>query len=84
VPRLLKFMAVGASGTLIGLGTLYLLSDVVGMHYLVANIFAFVLAVTSNYVLNSLWTFRLKKGINGWFRYGGISGITLCINEGIL
>lgn len=82
--KLIKFAIVGASGTIIGLGILYLLSDIAGLHYLIANTFAFAVAVTSNYILNSLWTFRQSQKARGWLKYAGVSAITLGINEGIL
>ena len=56
-----KFCAVGAVGYLINLAVY----DAVlhrGVHYLVAATCSFLVAVTSNYTLNRLWTFREHRG----------------------
>ena len=56
-----KFCAVGALGYLLNL-VVYdaLLHE--RLHYLVAATCSFLVAVTSNYVLNRLWTFREHRG----------------------
>jgi putative flippase GtrA len=56
-----KFCVVGAVGYLINLGVY----DAVlhqGVHYLVAATCSFLVAVTSNYTWNRLWTFREHRG----------------------
>ncbi|HEY3462766.1 MAG TPA: GtrA family protein [Gaiellaceae bacterium] len=56
-----KFCAVGAVGYLINLGVYdALLRE--GVHYLVAATCSFLVAVTSNYTWNRLWTFRAHRG----------------------
>lgn len=79
--RLFKFITVGASGTLIGLGLLFLLTDLAGWHYLLSYTIAFVCSTGNNYLWNSLWTFKGKQSnITGYSKYLAISIITLCIN----
>ena len=56
-----KFSVVGAVGYLVNLGVLRGLLDA-GIHYIVAEACAFVVAVTSNYTWNRLWTFREHRG----------------------
>ena len=83
--RVFKFIAVGASGAIISLGTLYLLTDKVGLLYLVSYIPAFVLAVGNNYLWNSLWTFKDKKAhATGLGKYALISIATLAARELLL
>jgi putative flippase GtrA len=56
-----KFCMVGAVGYLINLGVY----DAIlhrGVHYLVAATCSFLVAVTSNYTWNRLWTFREHRG----------------------
>ena len=56
-----KFCAVGALGYLVNLAVYdALLHERV--HYLVAATFSFLVAVTSNYTWNRIWTFREHRG----------------------
>jgi putative flippase GtrA len=59
--QLAKFCAVGAVGYLINLAVYDALLHH-GLHYLVAATCSFLVAVTSNYVWNRLWTFRDQRG----------------------
>jgi putative flippase GtrA len=56
-----KFCAVGAVGYLINLAVYDgLLHE--GLHYLLAATCSFLVAVTSNYTWNRIWTFREHRG----------------------
>ena len=81
--RLLKFMIVGGSGALLSLTILYVLTNLVGLHYLVSYMFAFIIVVCSNYLLNTFWTFKGKKN-NGIGRYVLISLCSLGVRQGLL
>src|SRR5437868_6592568 len=59
--QLAKFCVVGAVGYLINLGVYAVLLHA-GLHYLVAATCSFLVAVTSNYTWNRLWTFRDRRG----------------------
>jgi putative flippase GtrA len=56
-----KFCVVGAIGYLINLAVYDALLHA-GLHYLVAATCSFLVAVTSNYTWNRLWTFRAQRG----------------------
>jgi len=56
-----KFCAVGAVGYGINLAVYATLLHA-GLHYLLAATCSFLVAVTSNYLLNRLWTFRDRRG----------------------
>jgi putative flippase GtrA len=56
-----KFCAVGAVGYLINLAVYAALLHA-GLHYLLAATCSFLVAVTSNYTWNRLWTFREHRG----------------------
>ena len=56
-----KFCVVGAIGYLINLAVYDALLHH-GLHYLVAATCSFLVAVTSNYTWNRLWTFREHRG----------------------
>ena len=60
--QLAKFCAVGASGYVVNLTVYTLLLRAAGVHYLVAAVGSFLVAVTNNYTWNRLWTFRGQRG----------------------
>lgn len=83
--KALKFSTVGASGAVIGLLMLYLLTDLAGWYYLASFVIASLLSITNNYIWNSLWTFKKKQAnIPGYFKYLALSTITLAINTGLM
>jgi len=57
-----KFVAVGTSGYVVNLGVYSALVHGAGIHYLVAAVCSFLVAVTNNYTWNRLWTFRGQRG----------------------
>jgi putative flippase GtrA len=67
--QLAKFCAVGASGYVVNLAVYTALLHWAGLHYLAAAACSFVVAVTNNYAINRLWTFR---GQRGHFAYQGL------------
>ena len=60
--QLAQFGVVGATGYAVNLGVYALLLKWAGLHYLLAAIGAFAVAVTNNYLLNRYWTFRGDRG----------------------
>ena len=67
--QLAKFCVVGAIGYVVNLGVYTALLHGAGLHYLAAATCSFLVAVTSNYTWNRLWTFR---GARGHFAYQGM------------
>lgn len=82
--KLFRFAVIGGSGTILNLGLMFLAVDYFKFNYLLAYSVVFVLVVTSNYILNSLWTFRSTMKSLNWAKYCGVSLFTLGINECIL
>jgi dolichol-phosphate mannosyltransferase len=60
--QLAKFCTVGAIGYVVNLAVYTLLLRGVDLHYLLAATGSFLVAVTNNYALNRLWTFRADRG----------------------
>jgi putative flippase GtrA len=60
--QLAKFCSVGASGYIVNLAVYALLLNAADLHYRLAATGSFVVAATSNYLLNRLWTFRHQRG----------------------
>jgi putative flippase GtrA len=59
--QLVKFGLVGASGFIINVSVFAFCLRVLGVHYRLAYVFAFGVAVTNNFCWNRLWTFRHQR-----------------------
>ena len=53
-----RYALVGASGTFLDLGSLFIFVEYVKLPLLLAATFSFILAVVNNFLLNKLWTFK--------------------------
>ncbi len=87
--RFLKFCLVGASGVVVNLGLLWILTEIVGFFYLVSAAFSIEASILSNFALNELWTFRDRsRSASGILRraskFNLISIVGLVINLVIL
>ena len=69
--QLAQFATVGATGYVVNLAVYTALLRGAGLHYVPAATCSFLVAVTNNYTLNRLWTFRSRRGHVGWqgFRF---------------
>jgi putative flippase GtrA len=56
--KFLKFCLVGFSGMVVDFGTTWLLKEKIKVNKYIANSCGFVLAATSNYLWNRIWTFE--------------------------
>jgi dolichol-phosphate mannosyltransferase len=62
---IIRFGIVGLTGTLIHMLMLFILTEYAGIYYLYSAAFAFIFAVTSNFIFNKFWTFsKTSKGKN--------------------
>ena len=52
-----KYYAVGASGVLVNLALLYFLTEFAGLWYFLSYTLAISASITSNFILNKMWTF---------------------------
>lgn len=59
--KFLKFSVVGFSGMLIDFGVTWLLKEKARANKYFANSTGFILAATSNYIWNRIWTFGSKS-----------------------
>ena len=64
--QLVKFSAVGASGYVVNLAVFTTLVHGLGVHYILAAVLAFCVAVTNNFIWNQHWTFAAREGHMGF------------------
>ncbi len=84
--QLFKFGVVGASGYLVNLAVFTALVKGADVHHIAAAVGAFCVAVTSNFVLNRIWTFQGSEGHAGFqaARFFAVSVGSLGINLVVL
>jgi putative flippase GtrA len=56
--QFLKFCTVGLSGVIIDFAITYLLKEVFRLNKYLSNSLGFLIAASSNYILNRVWTFK--------------------------
>lgn len=59
--QMLRYLFVGFAAFGVDFATLYLMTEVMGLHYLVSNIFGFVFGLACNYLLSIRWVFAHRK-----------------------
>jgi putative flippase GtrA len=59
--KFIKFCVIGFSGMIIDFGTTWLLKEKAGINKYIANSTGFILAATSNYIWNRIWTFQSEN-----------------------
>ncbi|MDR1886557.1 MAG: GtrA family protein [Prevotellaceae bacterium] len=83
VLKFLKFCAVGFSGMVIDFGTTWLLKEKLRVNKYVANSCGFILAASSNYMLNRIWTFESHRAqiVTEYFSFVGFAVFGLALNN---
>lgn len=56
--KFIKFCIVGGSGVFVDFGFTYLFKEIFKVNKYVANSIGFIIAASSNYILNRIWTFE--------------------------
>lgn len=84
--KLVKFCVVGFSGMFVDFGTTWLLKEKARINKYLANSIGFILAASSNYVINRVWTFHShnQQIATEYFSFISISIIGLGINNLII
>lgn len=84
--KFLKFGVVGFSGMIIDFGATYLCKELLKLNKYLSNGIGFILAATSNYILNRIWTFESHNEQIGtqYFQFMIVSTLGLCINSLVL
>jgi len=56
--KLIKFVAVGFTGLIVDFGLTYLFKEKLNVNKFISNAIGFMVAASSNYILNRIWTFH--------------------------
>jgi putative flippase GtrA len=82
--EVLRYCIVGGTGYVVNL-VAFLIADR-RMTYTLAFSLAFVLAATSNFVWNRVWTFRVRHGVphHQYVRFLTVSAMALCLDLAVL
>ena len=67
--EIIRFGFVGGTGYVVNFVLLFLVTEFVGLHYMLSAVVAFMVNSIWNYVLNSKVTFRMNGGMIGYFKY---------------
>ena len=82
-----KFALIGTMGMIVNLIFLYILTDLAKVYYLASAIFAFLIALIHNYLLNKTFTFKENikhKFFSKFLQFSLVSSAALIINLIIL
>jgi len=81
-----KYYMVGATGVLVNLGILFLLTEFGGLWYFLSYFIGISISITSNFMLNKLWTFKGaigdEKTIIMYSKFVGVSLLGMWIQLG--
>ena len=73
---------VGGLATIVDFGFLYFFTEFVNIYYLTSAALAFILGLTTNYILSIVWVFNRRKFTKKWLEFVifaiiGIAGLIL-------
>ena len=74
----------GVITTIVNIVAFWLFSDVLGVHYMVSNVIAWVIAVAVAYVTNKLWVFESKSWARSVWIQECIGFVTARLATGLL
>jgi putative flippase GtrA len=84
IPQFVRYVGVGGVAFAVDFSSLYVLTSLVGLHYLLSATIAFLLGLITNYLLCLLWVFdyrRLANRLHEFIVFGGIGIAGLFINN---
>ena len=82
-----RYLVVGGLAFAVDFGSLYLLTEFAGLHYLFSAAVAFLFGLTANYCLSRLWVFDRRTMDNvalEFFVFTVIGVVGLGLTEGLL
>lgn len=84
--QFIKFAFVGATGTVVDFGSTWVVKEKMHQNKYLANSAGFLIAATTNFILNRLWTFHsTNPDVAGeYFQFMIIALVGLSINNGVI
>ncbi len=86
IEQFLKFCVVGGSGVLVDFGVTYLAKERLRINKYMANAMGFLVAASTNYMLNRWWTFHSTSSdiTMQYLKFMGVSLVGLAINSAVI
>lgn len=86
VTKFLKFSVVGATGVVVDFFFTFICKEKLKFNKYVANSIGFIIAATSNYWLNRIWSFESTNPdvYTEYFSFVGVALVGLAINNTVL
>lgn len=85
--QFLRFCVVGTVATAVDMGIFFILTEKLGIYYLISNIFSFICGLLTNFVLSYIWVFTKKgesKKIYDFTLFSAIGLVGLGFNSAII
>ena len=86
VLKIFRFSIVGVVATAIDYGLMVLLTETLGINYLISSAISFSVSVVFNYMLSVFWVFdaKQKRNANGLLIFALLSVIGLGFNQALM
>jgi putative flippase GtrA len=85
--QLFRYIMAGGCTFLIDFSALFILTEFIGVYYLISAGLAFCLGLLASYIVSIFWIFSNRNMENRWHEFGlflGISLIGLALNIGFM
>ena len=82
--QIFKFCITGGICTVIDFGVLFVLTEQIGLSYIISNIISVSLSTVINYILSKIVVFKFSNNLRNFLVFIILSLIGLLINEGII
>lgn len=81
----IKYALVGVVGLVVDMGLFYLFHEILAINYIASNIMSSSLAVINNFILNSIFTFKVKdKLLYRFISFYSIALAGMALSSGML
>lgn len=61
IKQFIQFNIVGISNTLVDFGVYFLLTSLLNVNYIIAQVISYTAGIANSYIWNTLWTFKKEK-----------------------
>lgn len=82
--QIIKFCLTGGLCTVIDFGVLFVLTEQIGLSYVISNIISVSLSTIVNYILSKIIVFNFSNTLKNFIVFVVLSIIGLVINEGLI